>query len=47
MQDPIPKLTKAKRSEGVVQVVECLIGKHKVLSSNTTTAKNKIGKGFE
>jgi hypothetical protein len=41
MQDPIKKLTKAKRIGGVAQVVVCLSSKHKTLSSNPSTEKKK------
>jgi hypothetical protein len=40
-QDPISKLTRAKRVGGVAQVVECLSSKHEILSSHPTTTKKK------
>jgi hypothetical protein len=39
-QDSISKITKAKRDRDVVQVIEDLPYKGKVLSSNTSTTKN-------
>jgi hypothetical protein len=39
--DPIPKITKAKRTGGVVQVAEHLSNKCKALSSNSSTTQNK------
>jgi hypothetical protein len=41
MQDTLPEISKAKRVEGVFQVVELLPGNHKVLSSNSS-ATNTI-----
>jgi hypothetical protein len=40
-QDPTLRITKAKRAEGVDQVVEHLPGKHKALSSKLSTTKKK------
>jgi hypothetical protein len=40
-QDPISKITKAERAEGVAEAVEYLPSKSKVLSSNPTTAKKE------
>jgi hypothetical protein len=40
--DTISKITKAKRTGGVAQVVEYLPRKNKVLSSNHNTAKKKF-----
>jgi hypothetical protein len=37
----LPQKTKAKRSRGMVQMVEHLPSKCKALSSNTNTTKNK------
>jgi hypothetical protein len=37
----ISKITRAKRAEGVAQMVEHLLCKCKVLSSNLNTPKNK------
>jgi hypothetical protein len=41
IQDPIQKIIKAKRARGEAQVVETLLSKCKVLSSNPTATKNK------
>jgi neutral trehalase len=38
-QDPIPKITKAKRAQSMTQVVEYIQSKHKALTSNTSTKK--------
>jgi hypothetical protein len=38
---PYLKTNKAKRASGIVQGVECLPSKYKVLSSNSSTAKKK------
>jgi hypothetical protein len=40
-QDPISKITRAKRAGGVVQAVEYLPNKHKALTSNPNTVKKK------
>jgi hypothetical protein len=37
--DPISIITNAKMAGGVTQVIECLLGKCEVLSSNPNTAK--------
>jgi hypothetical protein len=41
--DPISKITRAKRAEGVAQATEYLFSKHKALSSNPSTTKKKKG----
>jgi hypothetical protein len=41
MRDHISKITKAKRAEGVAQVVQCLPSKCKALSSNPDCQKEK------
>jgi hypothetical protein len=46
MQDPVKKITEAKRNEGMVQVIEHLPGKYKALSSNPNTIKKKKWPGF-
>jgi hypothetical protein len=35
--NPIKKITKAKKARSIVQVVECLPGKHKAPSSNPSS----------
>jgi hypothetical protein len=40
-QDPISKITRAKRTEGLAQAVEHLTSKYEALSSNNYTAKKK------
>jgi hypothetical protein len=40
-RDPILKISNTKRAGGVAQVVECLLSKHEVLSSNSNTTKKK------
>jgi hypothetical protein len=40
-QDPISKIIIIKWTRGVVQTVECLPSKQKILSSNPSTVKNK------
>jgi hypothetical protein len=37
-QDPISKITKAKRAGGMTPVVECLLSNLEALSSNPSTA---------
>jgi hypothetical protein len=44
LQDPIWKITKARRVGVVVSVVECLPSMYKVVSSNTSTTKNNNNK---
>jgi hypothetical protein len=39
--DPISKILNTKRVGGVAQVVECLLSKHEIVSSNPSTTKNK------
>jgi hypothetical protein len=39
--DPIQKITEAKRSGGLTQVVECLANKCKVIPHTTKTKQNK------
>jgi hypothetical protein len=39
-RDPISKITREIKTGGVAQVVEGLLCKHEVLSSNPNTAKN-------
>jgi hypothetical protein len=39
MENPIWKITKANRAEGVVKVIELPSNKHKALSLSTSTAK--------
>jgi hypothetical protein len=41
-QDPIQKITKAKKGWDMTQVVECLPSSYKALSSNPSTAPKKI-----
>jgi hypothetical protein len=41
MQDPIQKLTNAKRVVGAVQVAEYLPSKHPTLSSNPNATEGK------
>jgi hypothetical protein len=41
VQAPISKVTKIKRAGDITQVVEQLPSKHKALSSNPSTGKNK------
>jgi hypothetical protein len=41
MQDTIQKILKAKRGWDMAQVVECLLGKHKALSSKLQYAKKE------
>jgi hypothetical protein len=41
MEDPIQKVTEAKRAGSMDQVVECLPSKHEALSSNSSTGKKK------
>jgi hypothetical protein len=41
MQDPIPKITKARRAESIIQVIEHLPGKHKALGSRPLHPKKK------
>jgi hypothetical protein len=38
-QDPISKITKAERAEGMAQVADHLLSKHKAPSSNFSTTK--------
>jgi hypothetical protein len=38
-QATIPKITKARRAGAVAQVVELLLSRHKVVSSNPSTIK--------
>jgi hypothetical protein len=40
-QDPMSKITRAKRTRGVAQVVECLLCKCKALSTNPSPTKKK------
>jgi hypothetical protein len=40
-QDPISKIIIEKWVDGVAQVVKCLLCKHEVLGSNTSSAKKK------
>jgi hypothetical protein len=40
-QDPTAKITRAKRTGGMVQAVKCLPSKHKAWSSNCSTTKKK------
>jgi hypothetical protein len=40
-RDFISKVTRIKKAGGVAQAEECLPSKHKVLSSNPSTAKPK------
>jgi hypothetical protein len=42
-QDPISKITRAKRAGGVAQAVECLTHKHEALSPNPSTHLPKKG----
>jgi hypothetical protein len=41
LRDPISKITRAKRTGGVAQVIECLPCKHKALNSNPVQPKEK------
>jgi 3-hydroxyacyl-CoA dehydrogenase len=38
-QEPIPEITNIKQANSVAQMVEDLLSKHKVLSSNPSVAK--------
>jgi hypothetical protein len=40
-QNPIFKITRTKKAEGIAQSVEGMPSKHKALSSNSSTAKKK------
>jgi hypothetical protein len=44
MEDPIQKITKVKRAGNVAHVTECLLSKHKALSSNPSTGEKKLYK---
>jgi hypothetical protein len=46
-RDPTSKITRANRTKGMAQVVECLPGKHKTPSSNHSTTKKKKKKKRE
>jgi hypothetical protein len=41
-RDPSGKLMNTKRARVMAQVIKCLLGRHKALSSNPSTAKKKI-----
>jgi hypothetical protein len=41
MQDPLPKIIKAKGTGSSDHMVECLPSKHKLLSSNPGTTKER------
>jgi hypothetical protein len=40
-QDPISKITRAKRVGGIAQVIEYLLSKQEALTSNSSTEKKK------
>jgi hypothetical protein len=40
-QDPIPKITKAKRAVGVAQVVKCLPSKQEALTAIPSSTRRK------
>jgi hypothetical protein len=42
VRGPISKITRAKWTGGMVHVVECLLCKHDVLSSNSSPIKKEI-----
>jgi hypothetical protein len=46
LRDPVSKITRAKETGGVAHVVEHLLCKHEVLSSNPTKNQNKHYKGM-
>jgi hypothetical protein len=41
MQDPIQKITKAKRAGEIIQLAEHLLSMHNALCSNLSTTKKK------
>jgi hypothetical protein len=44
MYDPNWKIAKAKTAGSMIQVIECLPGKHKALCSNSNTDSNSNNK---